>query len=174
MRDDTLLGEAIVITVTDMSCIAQYKGTESFSRSPFHFNRPIRFRLCLEQASFGFHMGLKLAVSSQIEYKCSRNENTQFTMSEVLFGQTRSGILALLSGRPDQSFYLRQIARHIGAGPGHHMRVIESLEHTMGTPTKTVHRLLALSKKRNISNYDVAGAVSGQDLEQTRSSASIP
>jgi hypothetical protein len=37
----------------------------------------------------------------------------------------------------------------------------------MGTPTKTVHRLLALSKKRNISNYDVAGAVSGQDLEQT-------
>jgi hypothetical protein len=79
MRDDTLLGEAIVITVTDMSCIAQYKGTESFSRSPFHFNRPIRFRLCLEQASFGFHMGLKLAVSSQIEYKCSRNENTQFT-----------------------------------------------------------------------------------------------
>jgi hypothetical protein len=47
------------------------------------------------------------------------------------------------------------------------MRVIESLEQTMGTATKTVHRLLALSKKRNISNYDVAGAVSEQDLEQT-------
>ncbi len=28
MRDDTLLGEAIVITVTDISAIAQYKGTE--------------------------------------------------------------------------------------------------------------------------------------------------
>lgn len=53
------------------------------------------------------------------------------------------------------------------AGPGHHMRVIESLEHTIGTSTKTVHRLLALSKKRNVSNYDVAGAVSEQDLAQT-------
>lgn len=47
------------------------------------------------------------------------------------------------------------------------MRVIESLEHTMGAPTRAVHRLLALSKKRNISNYDVAGAVSDQDLQQT-------
>jgi len=28
MRDDTLLGEAVVITVTDISSIAQYKGTE--------------------------------------------------------------------------------------------------------------------------------------------------
>jgi hypothetical protein len=45
------------------------------------------------------------------------------------------------------------------AGPGHHMRVIESLEQTIGAPGKT-HLLLALSKKRNISNYDVAGAVS--------------
>ena len=47
------------------------------------------------------------------------------------------------------------------------MRVIESLEHTIGAPRGAVHRLLALSKKRNISNYDVAGAVSDQDLEQT-------
>jgi hypothetical protein len=46
------------------------------------------------------------------------------------------------------------------------MRVIESLEDTIGTPAKTVHRLLALSKKRNVSNYDIAGAVSEQDLEQ--------
>ncbi len=53
------------------------------------------------------------------------------------------------------------------SGPGHHMRVVESLEHTMGVPTRAVHRLLALSKKRNISNYDVAGAVSDQDLQQT-------
>jgi hypothetical protein len=52
------------------------------------------------------------------------------------------------------------------SGPGHHMRVIESLEQTIGASGKTVHRLLALSKKRNISNYDVAGAVSEQDLEQ--------
>jgi hypothetical protein len=53
------------------------------------------------------------------------------------------------------------------SGPGHHMRVIESLEHTMGAPTRAVHRLLALSRKRNISNYDFAGAVSEQDLAYT-------
>jgi hypothetical protein len=51
------------------------------------------------------------------------------------------------------------------SGTGHHMRVIESLEHTICAPAKTVHRLLALSKKRNVSNYDVAGAVSEQDLK---------
>jgi hypothetical protein len=29
MRDDTLLGEAVVTTVNDISSVAQYKGTES-------------------------------------------------------------------------------------------------------------------------------------------------
>jgi hypothetical protein len=54
--------------------------------------------------------------------------------------------------------------RPAGQG-GHHTRAIESLEHTMGVPAATVHRLLALSRKRNISSYDVAGAVSEQDLQ---------
>ncbi len=48
-------------------------------------------------------------------------------MSEVLFGQIRSGILALLYGHPDQSFYLRQIARHIGASTGAVQRDITQL-----------------------------------------------
>jgi len=46
------------------------------------------------------------------------------------------------------------------------MRVIESLEHTIGAPGNTIRSLLALSKKRNVSNYDVAGAVSEQELDQ--------
>jgi predicted nucleotidyltransferase len=48
-------------------------------------------------------------------------------MSEVLFGQIRSGILALLYGHPDQSFYLRQIARHIEASAGAVQRDITQL-----------------------------------------------
>jgi len=44
-----------------------------------------------------------------------------------LFGQIRSGILALLYGRPDQSFYLRQIARHTGASTGAVQRDITQL-----------------------------------------------
>jgi uncharacterized protein len=47
--------------------------------------------------------------------------------SEVLFGQIRSGTLALLYGRPDQSFYLRQIARHLGASTGAVQRDITQL-----------------------------------------------
>jgi len=46
------------------------------------------------------------------------------------------------------------------------MRAIESLEHTMGVPATTVHSLLALSRKRNVSSYDVAGAVSEQELQR--------
>ena len=54
-----------------------------------------------------------------------RTHNPQ--MSEVLFGRIRSGILGLLYGRPDQSFYLRQIARHIGASTGAVQRDITQL-----------------------------------------------
>jgi len=52
---------------------------------------------------------------------------TNLPVSDVLFGQIRSGILALLYGRPDQSFYLRQIARHIGASTGAVQRDITQL-----------------------------------------------
>jgi uncharacterized protein len=48
-------------------------------------------------------------------------------VADVLFGHVRSGILSLLYGRPDQSFYLRQIARHIGASTGAVQRDITQL-----------------------------------------------
>lgn len=54
-----------------------------------------------------------------------RTRNSE--VAEVLFGQIRSGILALLYGRPNQSFYLRQIARHIGASTGAVQRDIVQL-----------------------------------------------
>jgi uncharacterized protein len=38
--------------------------------------------------------------------------------SEALFGKTRRGVLALLFGRPDESFYLREIIRQTGGGAG--------------------------------------------------------
>ena|SRR5258708_1719841 len=48
-------------------------------------------------------------------------------VADVLFGHIRSGIFSLLYGRPDQSFYLRQIARHIGASPGAVQRDVTQL-----------------------------------------------
>ena len=40
------------------------------------------------------------------------------SLGDVLFGGTRGGVLALLYGRTDQSFYTRQIARDVEASVG--------------------------------------------------------
>lgn len=48
-------------------------------------------------------------------------------LSDVLFGQIRGAVLALLYGRADQSFYVRQIARHVNASVGAVQRELETL-----------------------------------------------
>lgn len=45
----------------------------------------------------------------------------------MLFGQTRRDVLALLLGRPDERFYLREILRTIGGGTGAVQRVLKQL-----------------------------------------------
>jgi len=47
---------------------------------------------------------------------------------------------------------------------GHHVRTIDSLEFTLPDGRRFVQRLKLLSNKRNRSSYDVAGAVSNDDL----------
>ena len=44
-----------------------------------------------------------------------------------LFGQTRSALLALFFGHPEQRFYLRQLARLVGAGHGALQRELKTL-----------------------------------------------
>jgi predicted nucleotidyltransferase len=48
-------------------------------------------------------------------------------LSDVLFGQIRGGVLALLYGQADKSFYVRQIARHVDASVGAVQRELEKL-----------------------------------------------
>src|ERR1700682_6108450 len=48
-------------------------------------------------------------------------------LADVLFGQTRGGVLALLYGQADKSFYVRQIARHVSASVGAVQRELEKL-----------------------------------------------
>lgn len=48
-------------------------------------------------------------------------------LSDVLFGQIRGRILALLYGWPDKAFYVRQIARHVKASAGTVRRELEKL-----------------------------------------------
>ena len=49
---------------------------------------------------------------------------------------------------------------------GHHAKIIESLELTIHADPKLIQKLKVLSNKRNKSIYDVAGAVSNQDLKE--------
>jgi uncharacterized protein len=48
-------------------------------------------------------------------------------LNGVLFGRTRGHILALLYGKPDQSYYMREIARHAGTSVGNVQRELETL-----------------------------------------------
>ena len=47
--------------------------------------------------------------------------------NQGLFGRTRAAVLAVLYGHADQSFYLRQIVRAIGAGHGAVQRELQRL-----------------------------------------------
>src|SRR6201993_781917 len=49
------------------------------------------------------------------------------SLSDLLFGQTRGAVLALLYGRVDQSFYTREIAREVDASVGAVQRELENL-----------------------------------------------
>jgi predicted nucleotidyltransferase len=48
-------------------------------------------------------------------------------LGATLFGKTRRAVLALLYSHPDESFYLRQIARVTGAGMGSLQRELKQL-----------------------------------------------
>ena len=49
------------------------------------------------------------------------------SLSDLLFGQTRARVLALLFGLPDKSFYVREIARQTGTSVGSVQRELETL-----------------------------------------------
>jgi len=48
-------------------------------------------------------------------------------LGSALFGKTRRTILALLFGRPDEAFYLRELARAVGLGLGAVQREVQRL-----------------------------------------------
>jgi uncharacterized protein len=48
-------------------------------------------------------------------------------LSTALFGKTRNAVLSLLFGHPDESFYIREIVRMVGSGPGSVQRELDIL-----------------------------------------------
>ena len=59
------------------------------------------------------------------------------TNPQSLFGRTRSALLSALYGHADQSFYLRELVRVVGAGHGAVQRELKSLT-DMGLIVRTV------------------------------------
>ena len=49
---------------------------------------------------------------------------------------------------------------------GHHAKIIESLEFTINADGRLIQKVKVFSNKRNKSVYDVAGAVSDQELRE--------
>jgi len=48
-------------------------------------------------------------------------------LATALFGKTRQAVLALLFGHPDESFYVREVVRSVGAGHGAVQRELRQL-----------------------------------------------
>jgi hypothetical protein len=55
--------------------------------------------------------------------------------------------------------------------PGHHTRTIETLEYTIQADDKTIRKIMAFSKKRNVASYDSAGSISDEELKQILATA---
>jgi len=56
-------------------------------------------------------------------------------------------------------------------GADHHVRVIQSLEHTIGWDTKRIARLDAYRKARNVSSYERSGDVTDAQAKETQAFA---
>ncbi|HEX4604608.1 MAG TPA: hypothetical protein VH724_11475 [Candidatus Angelobacter sp.] len=61
---------------------------------------------------------------------------------------------------------LRATGYRTATQTGHHTKIIESLEHTIHADPRLIQKLKVFSNKRNKSIYDVAGAVSDQELKE--------
>jgi hypothetical protein len=60
---------------------------------------------------------------------------------------------------------LRASGHRTATQAGHHVKTIESLELTIKADQRLIQRFKTFNNKRNKSFYDVAGAVSDQELE---------
>ena len=84
---------------------------------------------------------------------------------DLRFQAAYNGILTLTN------IALRANGFRVASGQGHHQRVIESLAYTLTSQDNTarekwVRKPKAHSQKRNAASYDVAGAVSPNDIAQ--------
>jgi uncharacterized protein (UPF0332 family) len=66
---------------------------------------------------------------------------------------------------------LRATGYRVPSQSGHHVRTLESLEFTIGADDTFIRRLKNFANKRGTATYEVAGAVSAQELRSVITSA---
>jgi hypothetical protein len=97
--------------------------------------------------------------------RCMKDASVQGISDDLRFYTTFNAVLALANTA------LRASGYRTTAQQGHHMRTIETLEYTVQADSKTIRKIMAFSKKRNVASYDSAGSISNEELKQILSTA---
>ncbi|WP_157467503.1 hypothetical protein [Edaphobacter aggregans] len=92
--------------------------------------------------------------------RCMKDASVEGISDDLRFYTTFNALLALANTA------LRASGYRTTNQQGHHMRTIETLEYTIHADSKTIRKILAFSKKRNIASYDAAGSISNEELKQ--------
>ena len=97
--------------------------------------------------------------------RCMKDASVEGISDDLRFYTTFNAVLALANTA------LRASGYRTTAQQGHHMRTIETLEYTVQADSKTIRKIMAFSKKRNVASYDSAGSISNEELKQILSTA---
>ena len=97
--------------------------------------------------------------------RCMKDASVEGISDDLRFYTTFNAVLALAN------IALRASGYRTTTQPGHHMRTIETLEYTIQADNKTIRKIMAFSKKRNVASYDSAGSISNEELKQILSTA---
>jgi hypothetical protein len=107
----------------------------------------------------------EIADQLSIVTRCMKDAGVEGISDDLRFYTTFNALLALAN------IALRASGYRAANQPGHHVRTIETLEYTIPVDGKTVRKILAFSKKRNIVSYDSAGSISNEELKQILATA---
>jgi hypothetical protein len=123
---------------------------------------------------------MKMSLEKWVEYGWLRREPTSSSEIKDLLGIVDRGltdskidavstdlrfIAAFNAALCAATSALRASGHRTVTQSGHHVKTIESLELTVKANSKLIQRFKTFNNKRNKSVYDVAGAVSDQELE---------
>jgi hypothetical protein len=92
--------------------------------------------------------------------RCMKDASVEGISEDLRFYTTFNALLALANTA------LRASGYRTTNQQGHHMRTIEMLEYTIQADSKTIRKIMAFSKKRNVASYDSAGSISDEELKQ--------